>query len=539
MLKAQETGASPAEDVSTVRRSGGPNPRGLVVAGAGSGSGKTLSTLALLCGLSSRGRQVHPFKCGPDFIDPRYHEWIAGRPSFSLDLHFSGAQELRERFDRLTVQSSGGVIEGVMGLYDGMDRGTSTHDIARTLDLPLLLVINAQGMADTLAAIVKGLAGFRSGVGILGVVASRTGSDRHRAMLERSLSSEGLPPLVGVLPRRESLRLPERHLGLVGPGSLTPREEETFREAIASVAGEFDWDRIDTAFRSPSVLSPEKAGLLPGSVAGPEEGALPSRYSFTEAAKEGIRLLSEGTGLPSMPPTLRLLRLGVAMDEAFWFYYPENWEVFRRHGITFEFFSPLSDRALPPGLDGLYLGGGYPEVHAGLLSGNRSLVEEIRGFCEDGRPVYAECGGMLYLTRGPVDETENRPESDNPDSVGLPSSGEGGTALVGVIPVHFSTGERLKRLGYAEVAPAGPGLFGSAVGAIRGHLFHYSRLRTDPPGETGGMPLQDFGAAFRHSTGNAEEGFSRGNLVASYLHLFFSSNESYADSLAAAMRGSR
>ena len=535
-MKAKETGTSPAESSTTVRRGGEPTQRGLVVAGAGSGSGKTLSTLALLSGLSSRGRVVHPFKCGPDFIDPRYHEWIAGRPSFSLDLHFSAARELRERFDRLIVQSSGGVVEGVMGLYDGIDRGTSTHDIARTLDLPLLLVINAQGMAETLAALVKGLAGFRSGVGILGVVATRTGSDRHRTMIERSLSSEGLPPLVGVLPRKESLRLPERHLGLVGPGSLTPLEEETFREAIASVAGEFDWARIDTAFRSPSVLSPEKAGRSPGPGAGPGEGVPPSRYSFTEAAKEGIRLLSEGASLPSMARTHRLLRLGVAMDEAFWFYYPENWEVFRRHGITFDFFSPLSDRALPPGLDGLYLGGGYPELHAGLLSGNRSLVGEVRGFCQAGRPVYAECGGMLYLTRGPVDETENRPDPDNPDREVRLSSGEGGTALVGAIPVHFSTGERLKRLGYAEVAAAGPGLFGSAEGAIRGHLFHYSRLRTGLPGES---PVADFGAAFRHSTKEGEEGFSRGNLVASYLHLFFSSNETYADSFAAAMRGSR
>jgi cobyrinic acid a,c-diamide synthase len=505
------------------------------VAGAGSGAGKTLTTLVLLSGLISRGHEVHPFKCGPDFIDPRYHEWMAGRPSFSLDLHFSQPSDLRSRYDRLVASSSGGVVEGVMGLYDGVDRGTSTYDIVRILDLPVLLVLNAQGMAETLAALVRGLSEFRRGIRILGVIATRTGSDRHRRMIERALSSEGLPPLLGVLPRRESLGLPERHLGLVGPGSLDPDGERAFGDAIGEVARDFDWAGIDSAFCPVSSLHSDKS---PADKERGERSAFPGP-AFSDRAKERIRRLTGG-GEPSPPVKAgTALRLGVAMDEAFWFYYPENWEVFKRHGITFEFFSPLSDPALPPGIDGLYLGGGYPELYAGKLSDNRSLLAEIRAFCHDGRPVYAECGGMLYLTRGLAGKRREGTSKTSDEREGEDASLDDGPALAGLIPVRFAMGERSRRLGYAEVLPAGPGLFGMASGPVRGHLFHYSTLLPEGEPESGSVAGENFGPAFRHQGSDTLEGFARGFLVASYLHLYFPSNESYAQSLALAMKGSR
>lgn len=480
-----------------------------MVAGTGSGSGKTLTALALLAGLGARGRDVRPFKCGPDFIDPRYHEWIAGVPSFNLDRHFSPPDVLEDRFARLTRGSSGGVVEGVMGLYDGLERGTSTFDIARILGLPVLLVVNAQGMAESLAAVVSGMARFREGLRVLGVVATRTGSERHRTILSRALSEEGLPPLAGVLPRHERLALPERHLGLFGPDDLDAGVLSPFRETLAGfAASQFDWPLIETAFAVPEEKTP----------APPEHGAAARSPSFVRAMERSVALLSSGMADPPKGRRQRRLKMGVALDRAFWFYYPENWAAFARHGIDPVFFSPLADPALPPRIDGLYLGGGYPEAHADRLSRNETMRAGIREFAAGGRPLYAECGGMLYLTCGP----------------------EGGQApWVGLIPSRVVPGARLTRLGYAEVEPMpGPGLFCGATGAIRGHLFHYSSLVAEAP-EPGTSVRPPLSPAFRHLPAGTGEGFSGDGLVASYVHLFFPSNDSWVESLAHAMADGR
>ena len=470
-------------------------PRGVVVAGAGSGSGKTLTALTLLSGLAARGYAVHPFKCGPDFIDPRHHEWIAQAPSGNLDLHFSGPEALRERFDRQVAGSSGGVVEGVMGLFDGLVRGTSTFDIARTLDLPVILVLSAQGMAETAAALIRGIVIHREGIRVLGVIVTRTGSDRHRALIADALKGEGLPPLLGALPREESFALPERHLGLSAPWEREGEQDDRLRKALARAAEALDWSTILQAFSPPTpATSPSAPGDDPRSVSG-----------------------SWRTILRRLPPPTpsrgrRPLRLGVALDEAFWFYYPENWELFGGFGIEILPFSPLRDRGLPPDCDGLYLGGGYPERFSRELSGNRPMISEFRRFCDSGRPVYAECGGMLYLTEGPMGE-----------------EGEESPALSGIFPVRYALGDRLKRLGYAEVT-AGEGFFSGAPGPVRGHLFHYSRLS----GSENGLP-----AAFFHTSDGRPEGFARKGVVASYLHLFFPSNPLWAEALVRALESGR
>lgn len=465
--------------------------RGLVVAGAGSGSGKTLVTMTLLSGLARRGYQVHPFKCGPDFIDPRHHEWIARTLSGNLDLHFSGPEALRERFDRQVAGSSGGVVEGVMGLFDGLARGSSTWDIARALDLPVVLVLSAQGMAETLAAIVRGIVSHREGTQILGVIATRTGSERHRTMIAEALKAEGLPPLLGVLPRDEALALPERHLGLCAPGEQGEEESDRLLKALSSAADSLDWSEILPAFSPPPASGPR----------------LPETQEYSKDFTKALRKRT--------PPPLRgrrSLRLGVALDEAFWFYYPENLEAFEKFGIEIAFFSPLRDRTLPPDCGGLYLGGGYPERFSRELAGNRSMLEEVRRFCASGLPVYAECGGLLYLTEGPWQE----------------GAGEE-SRLAGVIPVRYSVGERLKRLGYAEVT-AGEGFFSNAPGAVRGHIFHYSRLS----GEKTDLP-----PAFRHTADGKLEGYALNGVVASYLHLFFPSNPLWVEALARALGDAR
>ncbi|MCL4485353.1 MAG: cobyrinate a,c-diamide synthase [Nitrospirae bacterium] len=469
--------------------------RGVVVAGAGSGSGKTLVTMALLWGLAQRGFSVHPFKCGPDFIDPRHHEWIARIPSGNLDLHFSEPSGLRERFDRQVAGSSGGVVEGVMGLFDGLARGSSTWDIARALELPVILVLSAQGMAETLAALVRGIVLHREGPHFLGVIATRTGSDRHRKLIADALAAEGLPPLLGVLPRDEALSLPERHLGLCAPGEQGTEEAVRLRQALSCAADALDWSRILSAFSPPSVPAPEFR----------ESGE--ECTDFTRAWRT-----RNTTPFHSSSRVRRFLRLGVVLDEAFWFYYPENWELFEKCGIDIVFFSLLKDRRLPPNCDGLYLGGGYPERFFRELALNRKMIGEVRQFCASGRPVYAECGGLLYLTEGPLQE----------------EAGEE-SRLAGIFPLRYSMGDRLKRLGYAEVT-AGKGFFSEAPGSVRGHLFHYSRL------SGGGTDLQ---GAFLHTSDGTSEGFAMNGVVASYLHLFFPSNPLWGEALARALEKGR
>ena len=299
----------------------------------------------------------------------------------------------------------------------------------------------------------------------------------------------------------------------------------------------------------------------------------------SERESEGRRGKKSNKGEGATP---RSPRLAVALDRAFWFYYHENWEELRKAGIEIVFFSPLEDTRLPAGTSGLYFGGGYPESFARALSQNRSMVESVRDFCLAGRPVYAECGGMLYLTRGPVEESSIGNEGGEgaggfdkrPGGLSAAASPASQAGMVGILPVRYRMGERLRRLGYSEVEAAS-GLFAGVPGPLRGHLFHYTTLVEDVPvegdgrpavsdrnggsqggsGESGGGgadgkvvpasgprdrladPLLTLAEpAFRHTEDGRPEGFSRGGVVASYMHAFFPSNPLYAARLAERLR---
>ena len=610
--------------------------RGLLVAGAGSGSGKTLATLALLLGLKARGLDVLPYKCGPDFIDPRHHERVALTPSRNLDLHFTPPDRLREGVDRELVGRSGAVVEGVMGLYDGLAGGRSTFDLARVLGLPVVLVLSARGMAETAAALVRGLVSFREGVSFAGVVATRTGSPRHGEMISRALDEEGLPPLLGVLPRDAHLELPERYLGLSAPGEEGEEKERLFLDRLLEHGQGFRWEKILPLFSLTSSdreesSPPEVSSKNPLSSAinseprlSPQERVEETPHRETEEGEKRSRSSPWGAFLSSLrdralsdppgesqkepvPPHFgeeengawregegsgreggrregrvpRPPRLAVALDRAFWFYYHENWEELRRAGIELAFFSPLDDARLPAGASGLYLGGGYPERYARELSGNRSMVEAVRDFCRAGRPVYAECGGMLYLTRGPQEDSSSGQDGEGRGlSQGRGESLAGDAPrdppgeLVGILPVRYRLGERLRRLGYSEVEAAS-GLFSGVAGPLRGHLFHYTTLVEDSSGELLGRqdlpgrgegsrgkeggngggdyaltkvpatpsrdrlpetPLSRLEPAFRHTADGRPEGFAQGGVVASYMHAFFPTNPLYAARLAERLR---
>ena len=334
-----------------------------------------------------------------------------------------------------------------------------------TLGLPVVLVIPSKGIAETIGALVRGFLAHRPGWIPLGILATQTGSDRHGDILARTLEREGLPPLIGTIPRNEKLTLPERHLGLVTRWELERDGTlQTFRSILDRCSDGWDWERLSGHFVS----------------------SLPA---------------SDSPGVRSNPVTGNI-RLGVAWDDAFRFYYHENFSALEERGVDIVCFSPLKDPFLPADLDGLYFGGGYPEVFSRGLSENRSFLDSLAAFARTGKPIYAECGGMLYLTEGPMEET---------------------VRWSGLIPCRFRMKERLKRLGYVEATPSGGHFLSSGKGSIRGHLFHYSELVF-----SGGESTLPGEPAF--FVPDEAEGFSLGNIVASYLHLYFPSNPSVLDS---------
>ena len=330
-----------------------------LLGGVNSGSGKTTLAAALLRALRRRGIDVAPFKCGPDYIDPSFHRQAAGRASFNLDPCFHAGAALRSAFARSAATADAAVVEGVMGLFDGTCPGTragSSAEIAARLGLPVVLVVNARGISGSIAPLVKGFCEWDPEVRIAGVIADFTGSARHGQLLADALRTAGLPPLLGRFDRNEAWRLPERHLGLT-IGTL----DDALLDRMADAAEEsIDLDRLLELARIPR----------PAAV-----------VSAAAQATSG-------------------LRLGVAQDEAFHFYYEENFELLRERGVELVFFSPLHDRDLPPELDGLWFGGGYPELFAETLAANDAMLDAVRSFAASGRVVWGECGGFLYLLDG-------------------------------------------------------------------------------------------------------------------------------------------
>jgi cobyrinic acid a,c-diamide synthase len=423
--------------------------------------------------LTRRGLRVQPFKVGPDFLDPTYLTLAAGRDCLNLDSWMMGPEYVKALFARSTADADVAVIEGVMGLFDGADAdglAGSTAEIAKILNVPVLLLVHAHGVARSIAPLVKGFAEFEEGVDVAGVVANRAGSSRHREILAEALSTAGLPPLLGSVPRDAYPELQSRHLGL-----LTADRESLPESTLESLA-----DAVEAHLDLEHLLE----------IARPPVG---------EAGGE-----SSTARTPASPR----VRLGVARDSAFHFYYRDNLEVFERLGAELIFFSPLLDTQLPEGVDALYLGGGYPEVHAPALSQNRGLLASIRAFAESGRVVYAECGGLVYLSQS-IETLEGK---------ALP--------LAGVLPFRTRMLERRKALGYVEVETTAPSVWGGNRTLLRGHEFHYSEIVGKEPLPEGWS--RTYRVQARRSAEPVREGYARGNILASYMHLHWACHEDAA-----------
>ena len=471
------------------------HPR-VVVAGTGSGVGKTTVTVALLRAIRRRGLTVSAFKVGPDFLDPTYLAIASGRPCHNLDGWMMGTTYVAELFEHASRATDISVVEGVMGLYDGLSPSSSagsSAEIARLLAAPVVLIAGAHGMSRSFAAQVRGYVGFEAGVAIAAVIANNTGSARHASGLAESLGSAGLPPLVGAIPRGALPTLPSRHLGLV--------------TADRGLLGEDVLDALADALEKHVDLD---AVIARARAAAPLPGYRPADQQprTAETTCTAAAVLPPGSERPAAPGSpARRLRLGVAFDEAFHFYYADTWESLERAGFELVRFSPLRAGFLPEGVHGLYLGGGYPEAFAAALSANETMRRSVAEFAGSGRPVYAECGGLMYLSRW------------------IAAGGER-HAMCGVLPCGTRMLERRKALGYIEAELTEDALWGAAGSVGRGHEFHYSELAGDPAGGRG------WRRAYRIRRGHGgepeREGFTNGTVLASYAHLHFASRPDMA-----------
>lgn len=391
----------------------------VVVAAAQSGAGKTTATMALIAGLRDRGLRVQPFKVGPDYLDPSLLGWVAGRPCRNLDSWMVPGPHLLELFHRACRGAHIAVVEGVMGLFDGRSGAgddASTADIARLLQAPILLVVDAARASRTVGAVAFGLSRADPRLRVAGAILNRVANDRHLATCAEGLKAVGVQSL-GHLTRAAELTLPERYLGLISASETEP--QPGLRAALDVAASTLDLDFVMQAAGSATPPPPE-AGLFP------------ERPIATRA------------------------RIGVALDRAFHFYYRDALDLLESWGAELVPFSPLEDSRVPERASGIYLGGGYPELFAEGLAANTSMLSSLRGARAEGTVVYAECGGAMYAASG-IEDAEGRHHS-----------------MAGLWPVQVSLKDRKLSVGYRVVRACPPGFL--AGQELRAHEFHYSQL---------------------------------------------------------------
>ena len=436
----------------------------VVIAGTWSGCGKTTVASGIMGALAARGLSVQPFKVGPDFIDPSHHTRICHRKSRNLDPFMMGEEGVKETFGRACTGADIAVIEGVMGLYDGLDGSdmASTAHVSRILDAPVILVVDVQGMSRSANAIIRGYREFDSRISIAGAIFNHVGSPRHRAMIEESL---GIPAF-GWIPRRQDIAVKSRHLGL---------------------------------------FMGDESGEMDGAARIVEEFCDLEKILATAGWKKTGGVLHTGSANPADSRHEYRARIGIALDPAFCFYYEDNFDRLREQGAELVFFSPLSGEC--PDADAFYFGGGYPELHLKELE-RSPFTQSLKKQIDRGLPVYAECGGLMYLSRGITADTSYR--------------------MTGILPADAEMTQKIQALGYVSGTsiPGSPAFSSGSV--ITGHEFHYSRI----------LPDRDAKFAFRLSRGkgieNNLDGMYVENVIGAYTHRYFSEDfaRSFVDAAA-------
>lgn len=430
--------------------------KGVLIAGTHSGCGKTTLTLGIMAALRQQGLAVQPFKCGPDFIDPTLHRLVTGKVSRNLDLWMCGHDFVKACFAEHGQDADIAVVEGVMGLFDG--NASSSAALAKVLDLPVVLVVDARSTAESMAAVVKGFETLDPEVRLAGVIFNRVGSPRHLMLLTNAVRQHCRAEILGHLPREVEFAIPDRHLGL-HMGDEAPLSPPALDQLAAAVTEHIDLDRLRNL---------AGAGASDKRVAGFDRG-------------DEVELKSNK------------IRIGIARDRAFCFYYEDNLDLLRRAGAEIVEFSPLADRQLPDKLAGIYLGGGYPELYAEQLAKNTAMLAGLKAWSTAGKPLYAECGGFMYLTEGITDTADRF------------------FPMVGVYPVRARMKKGRVALGYREAQVAGDSILADQGQVLRGHEFHYSEIEE-----------MDGSVARCYDLGDGRlEGYQINNTLGGYLHLHF------------------
>jgi cobyrinic acid a,c-diamide synthase len=443
-------------------------PARLVIAGVASGVGKTTIATGLMAAFTAQGLRVQGYKVGPDYIDPTYHRAATGQASYNLDTWLSSPILVRQRFEAGLHNADIAIIEGVMGLFDGRKQtlGTaSTAEVAKLLNAPVLLVLDASHMGQSAAAIVHGFQHLDPQINIAGVIVNKVASADHEATIRLAIAEWTGIPVLGVLRRETSLTLPARHLGLI-PLAETSVEVQ---KVGAILKRSVELDRIAHLAST--------AGALP---------PLPPDASKDE------------TTIPLFSSNAPSVRIGLALDNAFSFYYPEIFEMFKKLGVEVVPFSPLMDRQIPNDLDLLYFGGGFPEVFAAQLANNHPMLASVRLAAQRGMLIYAECGGYMYLGKQCIDTQQVSHE------------------LVGILPYTFQMGTERAQLGYREITLLCDTLIGRAGTRLRGHEFHWSHIVE---------PLLERHAPYQvDGSDKTYEGYATETILASYIHIPLAAN---------------
>ncbi len=440
--------------------------RAIVVAGTTSGVGKTTVATGLMGALRQKGFKVQPFKTGPDYIDPSYHSWVTGEASRNLDTWLLSRDAVLELFGRAVHGKDIAVIEGVMGLYDGhssINEEGSTAELAKLLGAPVILVVDSRKGARSLAAMVAGYKAFDPALNLGGVILNGIGSDEHLRFCREAIEHYTKIAVLGYLPRRDNLSLPERHLGLV-PMVEDPASKEFLKFLVAQCEATLD---------------------------------IPQVLRFSEEAK----VPQAEVALFPPKPKPALARIAVARDKAFSFYYQDSLDLLGAWGAEIVPFSPLQDAELPQDISGLYIGGGFPELYAAELAENKPIRQEIKLAAGRGMPIYAECGGLMYLGRSIRDLEGNE------------------YPMAGAIPLSSQIDSPRLSLGYRTVQALGDGPLLRQGETVRGHEFHWSVLEKNTDASKAYCIIDK---------GKRREGFHNMNLLASYIHLHMGSLPSMA-----------
>ncbi len=440
--------------------------KAIVIGGTVSGVGKTTVTMGLIGALSRRKIHVQPFKTGPDYIDPSHHSLAAGEPCRNLDTWIVPPKAVIELFTRAMAGKDIAVIEGVMGLYDGRfatSEEGSTAELAKLLGAPVILVLDSSKGARSMAAIVTGYQKFDPSLNLCGVILNGIGSEMHLKLCQEAIVHYTGVPVLGYLPYQENLTIPERHLGLV-PAVEQPTDQEFLGRLIA---------QCESTFNLPQIL---------------------------RCAEKASTPVVEPALFPPEPKA-SIVRIAVARDKAFSFYYQDNLDLLAAWGAEIVPFSPMQDATLPEGISGIYIGGGFPELYAAELSANNNLRKEIRELAGKGMPIYAECGGLMYLGNG-IRDFQGKVYP-----------------MVGALPLSSRIDKHRLNLGYRTVEALADGPVLRKGERVRGHEFHWSVLDDSMVSPNAYCSIDQDRQA---------EGFQQGMLLASYVHLHFGSLPSMA-----------